>query len=307
MNLHHLRIFYYTAKYGSITKAANVLGLTQPAVSLQIQDFQSKYNFKFLDIMGKKVQLTPLGKEVFEKCDIIFDMEKQLDTLISDYQNSKDGLITIFSTSSFSYYYLPAVISDFKRKLPSIILHSYTYSSVKVVEKTANLTNDIGFIGYKIEHPKLVTKELLRESLYVICHPDHRLSKKRIIMPNDLESHNFITNEKSAGTRRSIDKYIEDHHIKLNIIAEFDSVISIIEMVRQNHGIAIVSKHIIAESVKRKEIVGIPLFGGCFRYFYLVYHKKKHLSDTIKAFIAETENWCSNYNQQNLKDITSIN
>ncbi len=306
MNLHHLRIFYYTAKYGSITKAANVLGLTQPAVSLQLHDFQNRYNFKLLDIKEKKTYLTPLGKEIFERSSAIFDVENQIDLLISDYQNLKDGLITIFSTSSFSYYYLPAVIAGFKGKLPNIILHSYTYCTKEIIEKTANFINDIGFTGYKIEHPKLVTKELLRESLYVICHPDHRLSKKRIIMPHDLESHNFILTEKGGGSRRSIDKYIEENNIKLNVVAEIDSPISIIEMVKQNLGISIVSKYIIAEAVKKKEIMGIPISGGCFRYFYLVYHKEKHMSDMIKAFIDETETWCNNYNTQILKEITML-
>jgi len=306
MNLHHLKIFYYIAKFGTITKAAKELGLTQPAVSLQLRDFQSKYNFKLFDIKEKKVYLTALGKEIFERCRAIFDMEKQIETLISDYQNSKAGLITIFSTEPFSYYYLPPIISDFTKKLPNIIPHIFTYNSAKIVEKTVNLINDIGFIGYKIEHPKLFTKELLRESLLVVCHPDHSLSKKRVIMPHDLEFHNFITQEKGAGTRRSIEKYVEEYNVKLNIVAEFNSPISIIEMVRRNLGISILSKNVIAETVKKKEIISIPLSGGCFRYFYLVYNKEKYLSDTMKAFIDETEIWCNNYNDQKIKEVNKF-
>ena len=304
MNLHHLKIFYYIAKNGSITKAAKLLGLTQPAVSLQIQDFQSKYNFKLFDTKEKKVYLTTLGKEIFERSSLIFDMENQIETLISDYQNSKAGIITIFSTEPFIYYYLPTIISEFKKKFPNIIPHTYTFNTAKIAEKTINFANDIGIVGHKIEHPKLVTKELLRESLYLICHPEHLLSKKRIIMPHDFEAHNFITNEKGAATRRAIDKYAEDNNIELNIIAEFGSPLSIIEMVKQNLGISIVSKKIIAEAVKRKEIVSIPISGGCFRYFYLIYNKEKYLSNAIKAFIDEIEIWCKNYNAQLLKEIT---
>jgi len=303
MNLHHLKIFFYIAKFGSLTNAAKELGLTQPAVSLQLSDFQKKYNFKLLDIKEKKVYLTTLGKEIFERSSTIFEIEKQIDTLISDYQNSKAGLITIFSTEPFSYYYLPSIISEFIKELPNIIPHTFTYNSAEIVEKIASLINDIGFIGYKIEHPKLVTKELLRESLHLICHPNHSLSKKCVIMPHDLESHNFITQEKGAGTRRSIEKYVEEHNIKLNIVAEFNSPIPIIEMVKQNLGISILSKNVIEETVRKKEIFAIPLSGGCFRYFYIVYNKDKYLSDTMKAFINKTEMWCNNYNTQKLKEI----
>ena len=74
-------------------------------------------------------------------------------------------------------------------------------------------------------------------------------------------------------------------------------------MVKQNLGISILSKIVIAEAVKKKEIIGIPLSGGCFRYFYLIYNKDKYLSDTMKAFISETEKWCENYNAKKLKEI----
>ena len=303
MNLHHLKIFYFVAKYGSITKAAKELGLTKPAVSLQLNDCQNKYNSKLFDIKEKKIFLTNLGKEIFERCSTIFDIEKQVDNLISDYQNSKAGLVTIYSTEPFIYYYLPEIISKFIKKLPNIIPHIFTYNSARIVEKTVGLTNDIGFIGYNIEHPKLITKELLSESIHLICHPDHMLAKKHIIMPFDLESHNFITQEKGAGTRRSLDKYAENHNIKLNIIAEFSSPISTIGMVKQNLGISAISKNVALEAVMKKEIISIPLAGGCFRQFYLVYNKEKYLSDTIKAFISETETWCTNYNNQKLNKI----
>jgi DNA-binding transcriptional LysR family regulator len=306
MNLHHLKIFFCIAKYGSITKAAKMLGLSQPAVSLQIQDLQNKYNFKLFDIIEKKIFLTPIGKEIFDRCSIIFDIENQIDLLIEDYQNLKNGLLTLFSTSSFTYFYLPAIITQFKKKLPEIVTHTYTYNSAKIIKKTLNSINDIGFIGYKIEHPNLIVKELVRENLFVICHPEHALSKKYVIMPNDLEGHNFITTEKNAGTRRAIDKYIEENNIKLNIIAEFDSLISIIEMVKQNHGISIVAKRITEEYIKRKEIVGIPIHGGCFRYFYIIYHREKYISEIVKKFLEETELWCKKYNSENLKEITRI-
>ena len=306
MNLHHLKIFYYIAKYGSITKAAKVLGLSQPAVSLQIQDFQSKYNYKFLDILGKKIILTPLGAEVYKKCETIFEIENQIESLINDFEKSKEGLLTIFTTQIFAYYYCPAIIAEFKKKLPSIIIQLQSHNSARVVEETVNLKTDVGIIGYKIEHPSIFLKEILTESLYVICHPDHILSKKRMIMPHDLESHNFITNEKTAGTRRAIDNYLKNNKITLNIIAEIDSPISIVEMVKQNLGISILCKHIITDAVKRKEIISIPISGGLYRYFYLVYHKEKYISTPIKTLITECEKWCEIYYKQNLKDMVSI-
>ena len=73
MNLYHLKTFYFTAKYKSLTKAAEFLCITQPAVTKQIKQLQSHYNLKFLDIIGKKVILTDAGLNLYTIAERIFD------------------------------------------------------------------------------------------------------------------------------------------------------------------------------------------------------------------------------------------
>jgi DNA-binding transcriptional LysR family regulator len=77
-------------------------------------------------------------------------------------------------------------------------------------------------------------------------------------------------------------------------------------MVKQNHGISILSKRIAEDSIKRKDVVGIPIHGGCFRYFYLIYHKEKYISKIMKTFMEEAEEWCKKYSVENLKEITKL-
>ena len=91
MNLYHLKTFYFTAKYKSLTKAAEFLCITQPAVTKQIKQLQSHYNLKFLDIIGKKVILTDAGLNLYTIAERIFDMESQAEEAIKDFQEYNKG------------------------------------------------------------------------------------------------------------------------------------------------------------------------------------------------------------------------
>ena len=97
MNLYHLKTFYFTAKYKSLTKAAEFLCITQPAVTKQIKQLQSHYNLKFLDIIGKKVILTDAGLNLYTIAERIFDMESQAEEAIKDFQEYNKGKISILA------------------------------------------------------------------------------------------------------------------------------------------------------------------------------------------------------------------
>ena len=115
MNLYHLKTFYYTAKYKSLTKAADVLCITQPAVTKQIKQLQSHYDLKFLDIIGKKVVLTDAGEHLYSIADKIFDMESQAEESIRDFQQYSKGKINILSCESFgALLYSPTSLNTIK-------------------------------------------------------------------------------------------------------------------------------------------------------------------------------------------------
>ncbi|MBR4158605.1 MAG: LysR family transcriptional regulator, partial [Spirochaetia bacterium] len=105
MNLYHLKTFYFTAKYKSLTKAAEFLCITQPAVTKQIKQLQSHYNLKFLDIIGKKVILTDAGLNLYTIAERIFDMESQAEEAIKDFQEYNKGKISILASESFGSYH----------------------------------------------------------------------------------------------------------------------------------------------------------------------------------------------------------
>lgn len=304
LNLHHLYLFYYIAKYKSITKAANVLQISQPAVSLQIKNFQKECGVQLLDIVDKKIFLTPVGKSLYFKCEELFALKEDAEEILLGNKETANEMISICTTHPFGDYYMgnfiPAIISKFQDNLRLSIT---TESSDQILEKTLELETDLGIVGKSVKHPKLVIKPLLRESLHLICNPDHELAHKLIIHPGDLINHPFVMHEPGSSTRKAIEDYTAKNAIRLDITDEIYSPKLVADAVAGTDAISIISKHIIRDYVKSGKLVSIPIDGGLFRYFFLIYHKEKYISPMLQEVMTSLEGWCDNYNREILLNI----
>ncbi len=159
MNLNQLRVFYYTAKYGSISKAADALYVSQPAVTKQIKEFQRYFNIIFFNKFGKKVVLTDAGKFLYRIAEKIFEMENQAEELIRDIQQLKSGSIHISTVESFGAYYIPYIAGLYRKSYPGIYISTYIQSVEEVMKNTIKLNCDIGFVSYANEDKKLISEE----------------------------------------------------------------------------------------------------------------------------------------------------
>ena len=305
LNLHHLYLFYYIAKYKSITKAANFLEISQPAVSLQIKNFQKECGVQLLDIVDKKIFLTPVGKSLYFKCEELFALKDDAEEIILGNKENASEMISICTTHPFGDYYmgsfLPGLINKFQ---DSLRLSITTDSSDQILEKTLELETDLGIVGKPVKHPKLVIKSLLRESLHLICNPQHELANKLIIHPSDLVNHPFVTHEPGSSTRKAIEEYAAKNNIKLNVVDEIYSPRLVADIVGNTGAISIISRHIISDYVRGGKLKSIPIDGGLFRYFYLIYHKEKYISPVLQQVITALETWCDNYNRDILINIS---
>ena len=304
LNLHHLYLFYYIAKHKSITKAANVLEISQPAVSLQIKNFQKECGVQLLDIVDKKIFLTPVGKSLYFKCEELFALKEDAEEIILGNKESANEMISICTTHPFGDYYmgsfLPGLLNKFK---DSIRLSITTDSSDLILEKTLDLETDLGIVGKPVKHPKLVIKSLLRESLHLICNPQHELADKLIIHPTDLVNHPFITHEPGSSTRKAIEDYSAKNNIKLNVVDEIYSPRLVADLVGSTDAISIISRHIISDYVRGGKLKSIPIDGGLFRYFFLIFHKEKYISPVLQQLMTALETWCDNYNRDILLNV----
>ncbi len=299
MNLNQLKIFYYAAKNGSLSIAAQALFITQPAVTKGIQRLQEHYEIKFVDFVGKKLVLTDAGEVLYQIAEKIFELENQAEESIRDFQQRKRGHIRILSSESFGDYYLPQIIIPFNKAYPLIRVSMSILPTEQVVENTASLNCDLGFISYPIVHKKLVVKEVLQDKLVIITPRHHPLAQKKRLTPKDLAGHPFIMHEKGSAPRKAIEEFIRKSRISVKIPLELSSNRAIKRAVEEGIGIALISRKVANEEIRAKRMHAIHLAHPAMkRKFFLVHHKDKYMSESLRLLMDMVYRWTSQYSKE---------
>ena len=144
MNLNQLKLFYVAVKQKNLTHAAAELNITQPAVTKGIQRLQEHYEVVLVHKLGKNMELTPAGDNLFQIATKIFELEKLADDCMADFQKENVKHVKIGASESFGAYYLPEFINQFNHKAPNVQVTLEILSNQQVVENTIDLKIDIG-------------------------------------------------------------------------------------------------------------------------------------------------------------------
>ena len=296
MNLNQLKIFYLAAKRRNLSVAAADLFITQPAVTKGIQRLQEYYDMKFVDHIGKKLVLTDAGEVLYEIAEKIFELESKAEESIRDFQERKRGRIRILSSESFGDYYLPRIIIPFSKAYPLVRITMNILPTEQVIENTATLNNDLGFISYPVEHKKLLVKEVLEDQLVIITPPDHPLGRYPTLEPSNLEDQLLIMHETGSAPRKALENYIRKNDLSVSIHLELSSNRAIKRAVEDGIGIALISRRVANEEIRNKRLRAIPLSDRSMtRKFYMVHHQDKYLSESLQNFIDMVFKWAAEY------------
>jgi DNA-binding transcriptional LysR family regulator len=123
LNFNQLRTFYYAAKNLNFTVAASELFITQPAVTAQVKSFEEFCSLKLFKKKGRKLHLTDEGKALFDYAENIFKYEKEILNVIDDMKELKRGDLRLGTTKTYARYFMPFLISGFRKAYPHIKIH----------------------------------------------------------------------------------------------------------------------------------------------------------------------------------------
>ncbi len=216
----------------------------------------------------------------------LFELESKAEESIRDFQGQKRGRIRILSSESFGDYYLPRILIPFSKTYPLVRITMNILPTEQVVENTAILNNDLGFISYPVDHKKLLIKEVLEDQLVVITPPDHPLARHPALTPRHLEDQMLIMHETDSAPRRALEDYIHKNGLSVDVHLELSSNRTIKRAVEDGIGIALISRKVANEEILGKRLMAIPLSDPSMtRKFYMVHHKDKYLSESLQNFI----------------------
>ena len=286
MNINQLKLFYLAVKHKSLSHAAEELNITQPAVTKGIQRLQEYYEVPLVHNLGKNMELTLAGDNLFQIAKKIFDLEKLADDCMVDFQSENLKHLKINASESFGAYYLPEFINQFNLKAPNVRVTLEVLSNAQVVENTVSLKNDIGFVSFPVKDNRLNTIEIVKDEIVIILNPSHPLAQKKQLKATDLEGHMIIMHEEGSYFQKMIHDLLDADNVSVTMPITFSNNEAIKKAVEGGTGIAPISKKVAAKEIESGKLIGLPLSSTpLYRTFYMIHHKEKHLSDPVKRLI----------------------
>ena len=296
MNLGQLKIFYLASKRGSLSKAAEELNVTQPAVTKGIQRLQEYYEIKLFNRFGKKLVLTDAGNALYKIAEKIFDLEIHAEDTIREFLQQKQGHIRIDASESFGAYYLPSIVNQVSKDHPNVRISVNILPSGLVVENVANLNNDIGFISFPIENEKVICREILEDHMIFVAAPSHPLVNKKRLTYMDLSGQSMIVHEKGSFSYQVANDFLKKNKVDFIVSLELSSNRAIMKAVEDGLGIALVSRNIVLDHIQMKKLVVLPFPGPPItRKYYIVHHKDKYFSEVLNRLIEKVDQWAEEY------------
>jgi len=287
MQINSLKVFCDLAETESFTKAAQINGVTQSAVSQQISALEKQFKSSLIERSKKKFRLTREG-------DVLYEYSKQIiqtyDSLLSRLQEIKDiisGTIRVATIYSIGLHDLPPYMKRFLKGYPTVKVHVEYRRANQVYEDVLGNVVDIGLVAYPNKDPRLEASPLRTDRLVMICHPSHRFAQAKALQLKDISGEKFIGFEPDIPTRKAIDKILKDHDVDVKTVMEFDNIETVKRAVEIDAGVAIVPQGTVAQEVNKSTLAEIEFEGEEFyRPLAAIYKKNKVLSPAIKQFIS---------------------
>lgn len=290
MSDRRLQVFHVVAGVLSFTRAAEILHMTQPAVTHQIRQLEEELNARLFDRSNNRISLTVAGDQVLEYAERIIALYGEMSESVKALTGDRAGLITLGASTTIAEYMLPGLLGEFRQHFPDVQIRLRVANTDAIVGLVADNSIDLGVVEGEVENQLLRVERCQEDELQLMLPLGHPLADEDVIDPLLLTTFPFIHREDGSGTRRVVERYLSDHGVDehaLNRPFELGSTEAIKGAVQAGMGITIVSRATVSRELALGQLVARPLNPPLLRPFYFVRQRQKfrtHLMDELFQF-----------------------
>ena len=282
--LHQLHVFFKISQTKSITRAAEELHLTQPAVSIQLKNFQDQFDIPLTEIISRRLFLTDFGREIAQAAEKILNEAHAINDRTLAHKGLLYGRLTI-SVVSTGKYVMPHFLSGFMRKHEGIELAMDVTNRQKVVESVANNEVDFSLVSILPQQLGVHHLELMPNKLYLVGNGPP-VSGGPANDPGLLEKLPLIYREAGSGTRQMMEKFITDHQLTVRKRLELTSNEAVKQALLAGLGYSIMPLIGIKNELLTNDLQIIPIRGLPLQTTWmLIWHKDKQFSPVAQAYL----------------------
>jgi DNA-binding transcriptional LysR family regulator len=289
MNLNLFKTYIKVVETQNFSKTADEFGLSQPAVTKQIQALEDIYGVLLLERSGRRLKTTEAGETLYHwGREIIRTLEKT-EKAMEEVSESRRGSLYIGASTIPGQYILPLALKKFKDRNPNIRLSMDIADTEIIFSRVAERELDLGIVGAWINNRKVEGFQWLEDELLLALPENHRLARMNELKIEELLHERWIFREKGSGTRKAAEEILALSGIKkeeLNIYMEAGSTEAVLASVESGMGISIVSLWAAKKIEPARRIKTVKISGvEAKRFFYIIYPRQKSRRRSVNTFL----------------------
>ncbi len=302
--LHQLQVFLKITETKSITKAAEELHLTQPAVSIQLKNLQDQFEIPLTEIIGRQLYVTDFGKEIAIAAERILEEVNAINYKTLAYKGILSGKLKI-SVVSTGKYVMPYFLSEFANNNKGIEIEMDVTNKSKVIKSLKNNEVDFALVSIIPNDIQVESQILMQNKLFLVGNKKATLNEK-IKIDRLLSEIPLIYREEGSATRISMEKFMTDKGIKAKMKLQLTSNEAVKQAVIAGLGLSIMpliglKNELEKEDIQILHVKGLPIITN----WRLIWLKGKKLSPIASAYLQFVTNEKERINVENFSWINS--
>lgn len=288
MNLNHLSIFYAVAEESGVSKGAERLHISQPAVSKQLAEFERAMGTLLFDRLPKGVRLTEAGRLLHGYARRLFAIEAEAERALRELRGVERGRLAVGASTTIGAYVLPSVLAAFHRAYPGVEIHLEIGNTDAIQEALEKGAIDLGFTEGAPPSENVEAIVFLEDELVAIAAPEYarRLLADGPLTIERLCEEPFLVRESGSGTRAVIEEALRQRELVARPAMTLGNTEAIKRVVVGGGGVALISRLTIREEEAQNRLVVLPLSDFTLRRPLRRLQMRGHqASASVRAFV----------------------
>ncbi|MFL5758839.1 MAG: LysR substrate-binding domain-containing protein [Thermomicrobiales bacterium] len=285
--LHALALFVAVVEHGTMTAAAEAEGISQPAISAQIQALDRHYGTPLFVRAGRGVELTDAGRLVHDYARRVLALVDELGRVVADLEGMASGRLVIGASSTVGEQLLPAYLGRFHAAHPDVELEVRIGNSDEITQLVLERALDFAFVGREPVNPALTAEPIFSDDVVAFVAPGDPLLAEAPLSPSALSGRQIVLRERGSATRDLALQCLQAVGWTLGHVIELGSNEAVKRAVEARLGIGFLSTHAIEAERLAGLLEDLPLATwSCARDFWFIRRQDRALTRAEQAFLA---------------------
>ena len=287
LNFHQLYIFQTVASHFSFSRAAEALEITQPAVSIQVQELEKFLGITLFHRRPRGLRITEAGDAVLAYSQQIFALSSRLLETVQEMENLQSGHLVLGASTTPGEYVLPIVVGRFRQVYPGIHVELVIGNTRTIIQRILNRDMDLGMVGEHVDEysSELETVDYQEDEIVLVAAPNHPAANLGRLTAQQVVDHGLVAREEGSATRRSAESQFRKLGAVPTIAIELGSNQAVKQAAMAGGGIGVISRLGIAAELKADMLIVLDVEGwDCRRPLTLIQPRDRYLSPSQRAF-----------------------